>query len=397
MKRCPHCGAELRENARFCLACMTPLNEKRVIPTPKYVPVRWLSATAAVLVLVLAVWSAGQAFLTDPPPVTDTLGTTILSSATETTANTTVNTTVKTTVKTTVNTTVNTTAITTTLTTLAETFSTTTSTRGYTGSLPTYPSTTLPTYEVTSGRVPPFLTTTATLPPPTTTATTTTTQKPTTTTTQKPTTTTTRPYWYDATPAAVTEDGLPIEEVEWTYKQITVSAFTGTKDDGAYFSHGYYSVSETPSGIPVNQCIKVTGCSGVTSNGIYRVPAVIDGYVVAQVDLSSCFNQGSVAATVKRIYLPPDAVWFPGNLQNCSQLESVYVTSTKIVLDSKFPPKSHMITLYAQAGTYVHNIYDFSPPVLFYYCGDESDDYYRVNYESIQPTDVQQLYGNETA
>lgn len=35
MKKCPFCKAEIEENARFCLYCMTPLEEKQEIKTPK--------------------------------------------------------------------------------------------------------------------------------------------------------------------------------------------------------------------------------------------------------------------------------------------------------------------------------------------------------------------------
>ena len=32
--KCPHCGAELQENAHFCLYCMEPLEEATELPTP---------------------------------------------------------------------------------------------------------------------------------------------------------------------------------------------------------------------------------------------------------------------------------------------------------------------------------------------------------------------------
>lgn len=32
MKKCPHCGADIAENASFCLYCMSSLNDKEVIP-----------------------------------------------------------------------------------------------------------------------------------------------------------------------------------------------------------------------------------------------------------------------------------------------------------------------------------------------------------------------------
>ncbi len=53
MKQCPFCKAEIQENARFCLYCMKPLNEKEVIPLPKRKAVWWPLAAAAVAVLLL--------------------------------------------------------------------------------------------------------------------------------------------------------------------------------------------------------------------------------------------------------------------------------------------------------------------------------------------------------
>lgn len=52
MKKCPKCGAELQENARFCLFCMTSFEEKQEIKYEIEKNKRWLFL-AAVLVLVL--------------------------------------------------------------------------------------------------------------------------------------------------------------------------------------------------------------------------------------------------------------------------------------------------------------------------------------------------------
>lgn len=55
MKKCPKCKAEIQEEARFCLYCMTSFEEKRTIETPKGNNKRWLIIIATVLVLVLIV------------------------------------------------------------------------------------------------------------------------------------------------------------------------------------------------------------------------------------------------------------------------------------------------------------------------------------------------------
>ena len=41
MKRCPNCQAALDDNARFCLCCMTSLDEKECIAPPAPKPRRW--------------------------------------------------------------------------------------------------------------------------------------------------------------------------------------------------------------------------------------------------------------------------------------------------------------------------------------------------------------------
>ena len=55
MKKCPKCKAEIQEEARFCLYCMTSFEEKQTIETPKENNKRWLIIIAAVLVLVLII------------------------------------------------------------------------------------------------------------------------------------------------------------------------------------------------------------------------------------------------------------------------------------------------------------------------------------------------------
>ena len=57
MKKCPKCKAEIQEEARFCLYCMTSFEEKQTIETPKENNKRWLIIISAVLAVVLVVIS----------------------------------------------------------------------------------------------------------------------------------------------------------------------------------------------------------------------------------------------------------------------------------------------------------------------------------------------------
>lgn len=53
MKKCPFCKADIEDNARFCLYCMKPLNEKEVIPPPKRENLRWRFALAGVAIAIV--------------------------------------------------------------------------------------------------------------------------------------------------------------------------------------------------------------------------------------------------------------------------------------------------------------------------------------------------------
>ena len=53
MKKCPFCKADIEDNARFCLYCMKPLNEKEVIPPPQRIKPWWLLAVVGLLLVLL--------------------------------------------------------------------------------------------------------------------------------------------------------------------------------------------------------------------------------------------------------------------------------------------------------------------------------------------------------
>ena len=319
MKLCPHCGTELRDNARFCTACMTPLNEKRVIPHTRYVSLRWLPIAAAVLALVVAVQWLPQALRLPVQSDSSISNGAAISTSASTSPTGDDNPTVP------------------------EVTGSTADAPGTTlggrpGNIHIYQpgadgdTTTEPyDWDVGKGTTHNIGTTSRTTSKKDTSTTTTSKTTTTTTTTKKTptTTTTTRPYWLDATPAAFTEDGLPIEEVRWTYEPITSTSLWFSRCDSVDYPNIVEvatSRNATPSGVPLNRCIRVTGCSDITSNGIYRVPAMIDGKVVAAVDFGDTFADKVEALAVKRIYLPPDAIALYGGIENCTNLEGLYIT-----------------------------------------------------------------------
>lgn len=59
MKICPHCKAQIEDNARFCLYCMTSLDEKQEIIVTEKSKKRWPIILAAFLALVLVTASLG--------------------------------------------------------------------------------------------------------------------------------------------------------------------------------------------------------------------------------------------------------------------------------------------------------------------------------------------------
>lgn len=136
MKKCPFCGADLADEAQFCLYCMTPLGEKEQILPAKRRPKGWLFVLGSIFILavvILLLWPGAGNEPTDPVMQVTTAPTT---ATTLPTTGTTIPTTIPTTVPTTV-TTVPSSSVTTTPTTKPTTAPTT--------AKPTTTPTTLPT------------------------------------------------------------------------------------------------------------------------------------------------------------------------------------------------------------------------------------------------------------
>lgn len=73
MKICPNCKAELDDNARFCLSCMTALDEKEQIPPPVRKMRRWpvvlicILLLSALLTVIVILCNPGPEDTTVPP------------------------------------------------------------------------------------------------------------------------------------------------------------------------------------------------------------------------------------------------------------------------------------------------------------------------------------------
>ena len=77
MKKCPYCGAEIEESARFCLYCMQSLTEKEQILPHQKKKMPWvliLSAVIAALLISVTALLVGKLPSEEAPSVGDTAG-----------------------------------------------------------------------------------------------------------------------------------------------------------------------------------------------------------------------------------------------------------------------------------------------------------------------------------
>ena len=56
MKTCPNCKANLADESRFCLYCMTSLEEKQAVKKSENNKVLWISVSVAVLAILAIVF-----------------------------------------------------------------------------------------------------------------------------------------------------------------------------------------------------------------------------------------------------------------------------------------------------------------------------------------------------
>lgn len=249
MRICPFCGAEIEENARFCLYCMSPLTEKRSVTAPRAQKRWWLWLTAVLVlcalggVLLLRHPAPGE---TDPLP-SETAATTPTDSA-ETTA------------------------------------------------------TAAPAAE------PPAITTTVTTTATSTTTTTSTALTTTTTTTATTTATvTTNSTTADTTATVTTTDGVPSSTTTST-TAVTVPALSEIRNC-YYRAATADDYDMTHSTVPLEEAIVITGFERLPDSRRYKLPATVDGKIVVGIDMRMAqgvaFDVAYVCREVQALYLPP--------------------------------------------------------------------------------------------
>ena len=82
MKKCPFCGADLADEAQFCLYCMTTLSEKETIPPVKRRPKGWLfvlGGIALLAVVIILLWPGAGNETTDPVMQVTTVPSTVVT------------------------------------------------------------------------------------------------------------------------------------------------------------------------------------------------------------------------------------------------------------------------------------------------------------------------------
>lgn len=253
MKKCPFCGADLADEAQFCLYCMTPLKEKELITPAKRRPKGWLFVLGGVLLLavvLLLLWPRTGDATNEPAMQVTTVPTT---------------------------------------------------------------ATTLPT---TGTTVPTTVTTVPTTTPSTSSSTTvSTTTKP---TTAKPTTTPT------TLPTAS-------NEVQYLYR----AAKAGDDFSATYQNPGNHIV--------------ITGVGFPSLDGIYDIPAMIDGKTVVAIMSNAFFGSGAT-----KIFIPDSIQTIHDHAFNSCALTDVYFRGDAIFCYPNAFPKN--FTLHCSAECHDRNL-----------------------------------------
>ncbi len=329
MKKCPFCKSDIEDNARFCLYCMSSLEDKKIVENKKYDNKWWLCIIAIVLLFALILGISIFALSKNPAnnssdeslvqseliSHTDSLYSNSISSIGSSSKNSSENE-------------FESSSETSSKKPPETTNANNTSSNNKTDDKTHHTSSEIVnSTEQTSG---------VTTPSP---------SEP--TETEKP---------------EITDSGYQSDDDTPTQTAVTYTYRDATTVD--CFPTGY-----TPIYTPEN-VIVITGVNSIASNGVYIVPEKIDGKKVAAI-MSSAFCDESISKTVKKVVLPPTVrtIWHNA-FSKCYNLTDIYIQSEVIgIYESAFPNASDRTDTLSIHCKY--NCRNFE----FYYYRNIADDY----------------------
>lgn len=315
IKKCPHCGAEIEEQARFCLYCMTSLDEKEVL-APKPSKKRWWIYGSAVLLALLLI--LGLVLLLVPPktPPTEEKQPNSSESAPEAPP-------------------VN-----------DEAGSSSELPDASVNNTPDTPTDQPPETPVVPGTVG---------------------GTPATGGEEKPTVDGEEEPVVDETEEPVVDE----EEKPAEPPQKPVASAVVYQSRAAQYGKDDYKVTTN-----VDDCVVITGIVTPAADGIYRIPATIDGKEVIAI-CAEAFYASGCAQGVKEVYIPAGlrTLWNDAFL-GCYNLEGVYLYGNSVYIDPQaFPSlekRNKTIT--------IHCAYDCSNRDFHYY-RNIAESYFNARYE----------------
>ncbi len=337
IKKCPHCGAEIEEQARFCLYCMTSLDEKEALVPRTFQKRWWMIASAAFLALLLLAGGLWLALRPGPEPAPEKGEDASISQKED-------------------------------LPTAPQQTPT---------DLPGTPQTDLSGADApvsSGGGTPGAGATPGGNPAPSTGGTTPSTGGTTPSTGgttpstggTTPSTGSTPPSTGGTTPSTGGTEQAP-EQI--APQQPTVSSAVFTYRDAKYGVDDYHVTAN------VDDCIVITGIKTPAADGIYRIPATIDGKTVIAIAPLGIYESG-YAQTVKAVYVPAQlrTIW-DNAFTGCYNLTDIYLYGKSVYIGDAFPAVSK------RNGTLtIHCAYDCSNRDLRYY-RNIAESYYDARYE----------------
>ncbi|MBQ9964859.1 MAG: zinc ribbon domain-containing protein [Clostridia bacterium] len=309
MKHCPFCKAELEENARFCLYCMTPLDEKQVIPTRIPQSKRRLLTASAVLLFVLCAVLGAVCFGSKPDPTLPANGTTTTTTAAITeSGNTTVShsggtvSTDKTGTSSTENIGANTTV----------------GTNGTSQSMVASQSSSTVNSQSGSGSS----------------------------------------QSSNRSSQSTSSSAKPSAE-----ESRSTTASTAANTDAVYrYRAAVQGDDHNVSYIPPDNAVVITGVAKASSNGVYNIPAMIDGKTVVGI-LNEAFWDESIRDTVK-VVIVPDTVRTVGKAFTASyHLTDIYLRGNVYIDRDAFPPvaqRNGTLTIHSSADCTNRDFWKYS-------------------------------------